>query len=610
MITLSPRYLVFYIVAIITTCTVYSLFNSQQHVRPPPTPYRKGPPPLRPLGSRKWKDVTTHYPVDPESMVHLPSGQGAYIPPIQHEFQPESALQNLEREERLKAVVKSFVHSWEGYKSHAWLQDEVTPLTADFKNGFGGWGATLVDSLDTLWIMGMHSEFEMAVRALRQIDFTTNPLFKVNVFETTIRFLGGLLSAYDVSEGKYPILLAKAIEIGDMLYVAFDTPNRMPITQWDWHHAASGGQQDAPNRVLEAEYGSFSLEFTRLSQLSGDPKYYDAMNRIMMIFEAQQNVTKLPGMWPISLNARAQQFMLDRSFTLGALADSLYEYLPKQHLMLGGCSPSYRSMYETFITVAKEQLFYRVLNPANEKLLLSGSGKMAGMGGIPSLHLKNEGAHLTCFVGGMVGLAAKAFDSPADLKIARQLVDGCIWAYESMPTGIMPESFLAAPCKDDADCVWSEQRWYEAIRAAHMDGDARTMSLNDHAQKVISKKGLAPGFTDIDDPRYLLRPEAIESVFILYRITGDRTLQDKAWKMFQAIERHARTPIAYASIEDVTASSVETTKQLDSMESFWTGETLKYFYLIFSEPHVVSLDEFVFNTEAHPFRRPQAGLVH
>ncbi|KAH9826936.1 class I alpha-mannosidase [Teratosphaeria destructans] len=99
----------------------------------------------------------------------------------------------------------------------------------------------------------------------------------------------------------------------------------------------------------------------------------------------------------------------------------------------------------------------------------------------------------------------------------------------------------------------------------------------------------------------MLRPEAIESLFVLYRITGDKTLQDKAWKMFEAINERTKTRIAYAGIKDVTVEDVEL---LDSMESFWTAETLKYFYLIFSEPDVVSLDEYVLNTEAHPLLRP------
>ena len=54
----------------------------------------------------------------------------------------------------------------------------------------------------------------------------------ISVFETTIRHLGGLLSTYDFSGNS--ILLNKAMELGEMLYVAFDTPNRMPVPYWSW----------------------------------------------------------------------------------------------------------------------------------------------------------------------------------------------------------------------------------------------------------------------------------------------------------------------------------------------------------------------------------------
>lgn len=95
------------------------------------------------------------------------------------------------------------------------------------------------------------------------------------------------------------------------------------------YRAAKGDLQSAPSNALSADIGSLSLEFTRLSQLSGDPKYYDAIQRIMNAFEESQNSTRLPGMWPVSLNARKLDFTHDRVFTLGAMADSLYEYFPK-----------------------------------------------------------------------------------------------------------------------------------------------------------------------------------------------------------------------------------------------------------------------------------------
>ena len=86
------------------------------------------------------------------------------------------------------------------------------------------------------------------------------------------------------------------------------------------------------------------------------------------------------------------------------------------------------------------------------------------------------------------------------------------------------------------------------------------------------------------------RPEAIESLFIHYRLTGNTTYQDQAWDMFKSISNHTRTPIAHAALVDVTQAE---TVQADKMESFWLAETLKYFYLIFAEPDVVSLDDYV-----------------
>ena len=179
-----------------------------------------------------WKDVPLRYPVT--SMIPLPTAAPVPIPRIQHEFGIETEADREQRNVRLESVKELFQHSWEGYKKHAWLQDEVAPLTGGYKNEFGGRGATLVDALDTLLIMGLHEEFELSLSALHKIDFSTTDVPTMNVFETTIRYLGGLLSAYDLSKGKHDILLEKAVVLGDMLYVAFDTPNRLPITRWDW----------------------------------------------------------------------------------------------------------------------------------------------------------------------------------------------------------------------------------------------------------------------------------------------------------------------------------------------------------------------------------------
>lgn len=168
----------------------------------------------------------------------------------------------------------------------------------------------------------------------------------------------------------------------------------------------------------------------------------------------------------------------------------------------------------------------------------------------------------------------------------------------------MPEIFTAIPCGEVADlnCTWSQQSWYHAVDVHAGKQASPSQPTDNSAVQIIFDQGLSPGMVDIPDARYNLRPEAIESMFVLYRITGDRNLPEKAWKIFQSINNATRTKIAYAAVEDVTQ---EQPPQSDSMESFWTAETLKYFYLIFSEPNVVSLDEYVLNTEAHPLLRPK-----
>ncbi|EOA83598.1 glycoside hydrolase family 47 protein [Exserohilum turcica Et28A] len=532
-----------------------------------------------------WKKVPQRHPVS--SLAPLPTGSATPIPRIQHEFGIETEHNKAERRQRQKAVKEAFLHSWRGYKQQAWLQDEVSPVTGGFKNGFGQRAATLVDALDTLFIMGLEDEFEQAVHAVKKIDFTTAAVERLNVFETTIRYLGGLLSAYDLSKGKHSSLLHKATELGDMLYAAFDTPNRMPVTRWDWANAALHGSQEADAQALSAEIGSLTLEFTRLSQLTGDAKYHDAVQRVTNVLEKHQSKTKIPGLFPILVSPFREEFDTGNSFTMGGMTDSLYEYFPKQHLLLGGVTDQYRKMYEKAIEPAKQHLFFRAMVPHGQNFLIPGNARLSSAG---SVKLEPDGQHLACFAGGMVGLGAKIFNRTADMDIARKLVDGCTWAYEAMPTGIMPETFSMVPCVNDDDCAWDVAKWHAAVKSSY-SGSLHAQDYD--IQDIIKELGLQPGFSRIGDPRFLLRPEAIESVFILYRITGDSALQDTAWRMFESIQNATMAEFAHSAIADVTVPKGQVPLKLDECESFWMAETLKYFYLIFSEPGLVSLDDYV-----------------
>ncbi|EMR65954.1 putative glycoside hydrolase family 47 protein [Eutypa lata UCREL1] len=474
----------------------------------------------------------------------------------------------------------------------------MTPITGHSKDNFGGWGATLVDSLDTLWIMGLSEELEEAIDAATRISFEASSLKEVNVFETTIRYLGGFLAAYDLTSDQR--LLRKAREVGDMLYVAFDTPNRMPITRWDFESATEGKEQTAGDWTLVAEIGSLCMEFTRLSLVTGNPKWFDATERIREVFEAQQGSTSLPGMWPISVNPKDEKFNLDTTFGLGAMADSVFEYLPKMTALVGGLIPSYEAMYTYAIDTAMTHNLFRPITPDGADILLSGTIHVKGKDGQSVPELEVQGQHLVCFAGGMLALGGKLVRNETQIEVAKKLTDGCIWTYANMPLGIMPETFTMVPCKSQGtECAWDEAAWKRGV--LERAGEDNIHNL-ERADQLIAERRLPRGFTSVPDTRYILRPEAIESIFILYRATGRRELLDSAWAMFQAIEKHTRTELANSALADVTVTDGEP-HQLDSMESFWLGETLKYFYLIFSEPDHISLDEYVFNTEAHPFRR-------
>lgn len=252
-----------------------------------------------------WSKQVEHFPVPTESIIHLPTGVPISIPKIQHDFKDETVDAKITREKRQNRVKEEFLKSWTGYKKYAWGHDELSPVSSQFRDPFCGWAATLVDGLDTLYIMGFHDEFEDAVKAVEKIDFTTTPRMQIPVFETTIRYLGGLLAAYDVSGEKFQVLLDKAVELAEILLGAFDTPNRMPVLNYQWKPTFASQPHRASPRSNLAELGSLSMEFTRLAQLTGEHRYYDAVARVTTALSEWQdrNSTKIPGVFPEDVDA-------------------------------------------------------------------------------------------------------------------------------------------------------------------------------------------------------------------------------------------------------------------------------------------------------------------
>ncbi|KIW09139.1 uncharacterized protein PV09_00076 [Verruconis gallopava] len=527
-------------------------------------------PPSYPLGwSHKptfdWRGIEIKNPV--RSLTRLPTSRPSRIPRIQYPFAGGEEKRLIELDERREAVKKVFLRGWNTYRSKAWLHDELRPLSGYWKDNFGGWGATLFDNLDTLWIMGLDDEFEEAVYAA--VDISLDPEDarenSINMFETTIRHLGGLLAAYDLTDCTYPQLLDKAMELGAMIYASYDTPNHMPVTRWRVHQYNQ--QQLVSENGIIAELASASLEFTRLSQLTGDMRYYDIVERITKLLAQQQSKTQLPGMFPIAVGTREEDLTKGETFSFGAMADSAFEYFSKTWQLLNGRDRRYQTLFEGAMNAASSHLLFRPSVPDHADILFSGNYHAV------SGELDLQVQHLGCFTGGMYLLGGKLFGNASHLDIGRKLTNGCVWAYQNAPLGIMPEILQVPACPSFEPCEY--------------DTENETRS--------------AP-FLRVLDARYNLRPEAVESVFYAYRITGDPRYQDVAWDMFQAIENNTATEFGNAAIQNVTDPAVT---HIDSMESFWMSETLKYLYLIFSDPAYISLDEWVFNTEAHPFRLPR-----
>ena len=874
-----------------------------------------------------WSALPEHFPLPSDSLIPIPTGKPKAMPKIQYQFKDESPTEKVDRVKKLGEIKDSFSFSWSGYRKNAWMQDELSPVSGQYRNPFCGWAATLVDSLDTLWIMGMKREFEEAVKAVKDIDFTTSIRNDIPLFETTIRYLGGFIGAYDISGGKYKVLIDKAVELAEILMGSFDTPNRMPMTFYLWKPAFASQPHRARTRVVLAEIGSLSVEFTRLAQITKEAKYYDAIARITNEFEEWQNYTRLPGLFPKNVDAsgckkpevtydiptqvtlqtgteqekqvaaqdavaksrdaarkernrtkfggrpipvennsetatknskkkgdfpdrgkilkavdledekeeavdvsaripnavgtddldnegiitskgapksnaaaavvglddgedavradRPRDINLEKrqftneeiltsssektkpdceaqglasppyttyeEFTLGGMADSLYEYLPKQYMLLGGLEKNYQTMFEAAMDAAKKHLLYRpMIEDEKRDILFPGQMSVSGWHDTeadikPQMNLMPEGSHLGCFVGGMFGVGAKIFDREEDLEVAKRLTDGCVWAYESTPTGIMPEGFEMIPCDNQTMCQFNQTRWYESLDPYKQSRISNTIaqdqqqtmlhdaqledsgppgykeafgstnkaassaspdeletadlspsaaepttapsatdkssaeSISESPERAIAKRQLdeieptaptkttsrssrtpkqdaaiseksedemtatsvetedsyvvtdsarnpaetsitpelpdvpqytpppiptteevakgrirdehlPPGMVRVKAPKYILRPEAIESVFIMYRITGDDYWRKKGWAMFEAIRRYTSAAFGASAISDVMS---EVPVPLDEMESFWLAETLKYFYLLFSDPSFVSLDDYI-----------------
>lgn len=169
--------------------------------------------------------------------------------------------------------------AWDGYVKHAWGYDELRPIS---KSGWM-WDEkyncsmmyTPIDSLDTLFLMGLEKEFKQAKGLVLDEFKLENYKNQINVFETTIRTLGGLLSAYEL-DGDYRFI-EQAVKVADILLPAFDTPNGIPMNFVEVGEKRIHAYPGDANVAFLSDAGSMQLEFQYLSDITGDKKYAESV---------------------------------------------------------------------------------------------------------------------------------------------------------------------------------------------------------------------------------------------------------------------------------------------------------------------------------------------
>uniref|UniRef100_A0A8C6LBL3 alpha-1,2-Mannosidase n=1 Tax=Nothobranchius furzeri TaxID=105023 RepID=A0A8C6LBL3_NOTFU len=280
-------------------------------------------------------------------------------------------------------------HAWDSYRQYGWGHNELKPLAkkGHSTNIFGNsqLGATIVDAVDTLYIMGLHDEFKDGQEWIEQnLDFSVNA--EVSVFEVNIRFIGGLLAAYYLS-----------------------------------------GQEVTGSSIL-AEFGTLHMEFVHLTYLTGNPVYYQ---KVMHIRKLLAKMDRPNGLYPNYLNPRTGRWGQHHT-SLGGLGDSFYEYLLKAWLMSDRTDTEARKSYDDAIEAIERHL----IRKSNGGLTFIGEWKNG--------HLERKMGHLACFAGGMFALGADG--SPDDkaghyLQLGAEIAHTCHESYDRTVLKLGPEAF-------------------------------------------------------------------------------------------------------------------------------------------------------------------------
>ena len=308
--------------------------------------------------------------------------------------------------------------AWRQYREHAWGKDQIKPVSGgseSFPLKNHHLGLSLIEALDTLWIMGLDDEFNDGVEWVkRNLDFDVDG--EVSVFETSIRLVGGLLSAYHACGD--PALLAKARDCADRLLPSFNaSPLGIPHRFVNLRTGALRGRETNP-----AETGTFIPEFGFVSRATGDDRYRAAAKRALVsMFDRRSNI----GLLADSMDCMTGEWKSRRA-TIGPPSDSYYEYLWDGWDLLGDrdCLRMYRTCTAAVLKYQPQRI--------------GGQLWFVDVDFETGKRINWEQDELSSFYGGLLAQGGEAREGAAYTRS---------WAAVQKRFGILPEEYDAASGK-------------------------------------------------------------------------------------------------------------------------------------------------------------------
>ncbi|KAH6900809.1 glycoside hydrolase [Thelonectria olida] len=495
--------------------------------------------------------------------------------------------------ERAAAIKEVFRFSWDSYEKYAAPHDTLRPVDQSYEDDRNGWGATAVDGLSTAIIMNQGDIVDKILRQIAMTDFTVTTVDNqaISLFETTIRYMGGLLSGYDLLSGPFKklvkeprlreILLEKAIDLADRLSIAFDTPSGVPDDEVVFNPKLR--QWGNPDNSITC-IGTLVLEWTRLSDLTGNATYGALAQRAQahLIRPKPLDDFRLPGLVGTYVRLKDGEFE-DYQAGWGGGSDSYYEYLIKMYQYDPVEFAEYK---DSWVLAAESSMQYLASSPTSRKDLTF-LGEFRGNATVPM------SSHLASVCGGSFILGGLLLQNQTFVDFGLELSKSYYEVYRQSPSGIGPETF----------------RWVDDHQELTKASTNRPPPTK--WQFFYRKSGFWP-----TDSEYILRPETIESLYYAYRATGDQKWQLMAWEAFEVLNEMTRVEGGFGGLHNVMRKKEDNEKEgwqrIDKMESFWLAETLKYLYLMFSEDADYQMKsdgrmKYVLNTEAHPLRIRQSS---